>query len=153
MSRHTDPRERITSRVLVTPSGCWEWSGSRTPQGYGRLSFDGEPTYSHRLAYELFVGPIPQGLQIDHLCRNRACCNPDHLEPVSGAENLHRSAFTVASRNVRKTQCPQGHPYDDENTYVTPNGARGCRTCRRTSDLAYRTRKALRAANVPDLAA
>jgi hypothetical protein len=81
---------------------------------------------AHRLSYEHHVGPIPDGLQIDHTCRNRKCVNPEHLEPVTNAENTTRQDH--AER--RKTHCPKGHPYDEANTYVDPSGARRCRACR-----------------------
>lgn len=112
---------------VIGPTECWWWIGARNDQGYGRLGVGPRGAgmvYAHRFAYELFVGPIPDGLEPDHLCRNPPCVNPSHLEPVTHAENIRRGlAVRVA--------CPHGHPYDEENTYRTPAGHRRCRTCER----------------------
>ena len=106
--------------------GCWLWTGHVGPHGYAR--FDGV-AWAHRWSYEHFVGPIPVGLEIDHLCRNRSCVNPDHLEPVTRRENLLRGD-TFASRNAAKTHCIHGHEFTPANTYVAAGGGRYCRTCR-----------------------
>lgn len=121
----------IRSRTLVDEVGCWVWQGYRTAHGYGRIGAD----YAHRLTYELVVGPIPDGLQLDHLCRNRGCCNPAHLEPVTMAENIRRGYG-----HGSETHCPQGHPYDEANTYRPKRGGRMCRTCKRNRDRAGRSR-------------
>jgi hypothetical protein len=119
------PIERLMRRVTVTDSGCWEYGGSRINTGYGMVVSDGHHVLTHRLSYEHFVGPIPDGLVLDHLCRNRPCCNPAHLEPVTVAENNRRAAY-------KRDLCKRGHPLDEENTYVNPsNGMRQCRTCRK----------------------
>jgi len=108
---------------------CWIWVASRNPGGYGQFQLDGRPQSAHRLAYTEMVAEIPAGLQLDHLCRNRACVRPDHLEPVTGRVNLLRGeTFTAA--NVAKTHCPRGHEYAGENMRVD-GGHRTCRACER----------------------
>ena len=114
------------------PEGCWLWTGALS-DGYGSFGIEGHRTKgAHRYAYETLVGPVPSGLQLDHLCRVRNCVNPDHLEPVTQRENLLRSEG-AAARNARKTHCENGHPFDDENTSST-NGKRRCRACGRESE-------------------
>lgn len=107
---------------------CWNWTGADNGHGYGVFSIHARQQYAHRIAYELHVGPIPAGTEIDHLCRNRRCVNPDHLEAVSHAVNMHRGD-TIAAKNAAKTHCPKGHPFDDANTAYRPNGGRRCRAC------------------------
>jgi hypothetical protein len=112
-------------------SGCWLWTGACCGHGYGRFSpKKGRMHIAHRFSYTNYVGPIPENLQIDHLCRVRSCVNPSHLEAVSARENTLRSAGVTAS-NYRKTHCPKGHEYDFKNTYITAIGGRRCRTCQR----------------------
>lgn len=109
--------------LLSDDSGCW--SNDTQRQTYAEF----EGMSAHRWAYEHFVGPIPDGLQLDHLCRNTHCANPSHLEPVTAQENLRRSTNFVAD-NMRKTHCPTGHPYSDQNTRMT-SGKRTCIQCKR----------------------
>jgi hypothetical protein len=116
--------ERIADRFTVG-DGCWEWSGSRSAAGYGNVWVDGRQRYAHRVMYELLVGPIPAGLQIDHLCRNRSCVNPGHMEPVTSKENTLRGN-SMSARHARQTECPHGHSLSDAMHYK--NG-RSCRTC------------------------
>lgn len=126
---------RVKGLYLVEGNGCWAWLGAFDPHGYGKM-WDGRTNVrAHRLMYELHVGEIPNGLVIDHLCRNTACVNPSHLEPVTIRENTLRG-FGPASINARKTKCKNGHDFSIENTYVNPQGRRTCRTCQRS-----RTRK------------
>lgn len=128
---------RMNAKTRVTPTGCWEWTGSRQRNGYGRVSFQGQSRFSHRVGYTLLVGPIPEGMQIDHLCRNRACWNPDHLEVVTCRVNLLRGE-TLPAACAAKTACPRSHLYDAENTWVDNRGARICRTCNKTRCKTYR---------------
>lgn len=136
----TEPRfERFRAKYVVdAESGCWVWI---TGNGdYGRIRVGAEVKIAHRVAYELFVGPIPAGMQIDHLCRNRSCVNPSHLEPVTNRENTLRGVG-FAAVNASKTECDHGHDYTPENTYVTPDGSRQCRECRRAFDRKRRPAK------------
>lgn len=120
----------LLTRITMRPgSECWEFTGPRNGLGYGRLSRDGKDDYAHRGSYELLVGPIPDGLTLDHLCRNPPCVNPAHLEPVTMAENSRRGTSPPAV-NFRKTHCVNGHEFTEENTYRRPdNGRRVCRRC------------------------
>lgn len=105
---------------MMDDRGCWEWVGNITG-GYGQFSVDARPTVAHRVAYELLVGPIPRGLEVDHLCFNKTCVNPQHLEPVTRHENLKR-------RSARRMLCKYGHPLEQQ---VTHPEWRFCRTCAR----------------------
>ena len=125
--------ERFWRKVRKDPNGCWEWQGAKG-QGYGNFYLHGKFPRAHRYAYELLVGPIPDGLTLDHLCRNRACVNPDHLEPVTQKVNTLRGEG-LAAQNARKTHCPEGHPLNGDNLYQQPgNGYRRCRECGKIKD-------------------
>lgn len=118
-------RERILSKVLPEPnSGCWLWDAFVHPTGYAVLRADGKSQYAHRLSYEAFVGPVPSGLQLDHLCRIRSCVNPSHLEPVTPKENTRRGLNMIP-----RTHCRKGHEFSDDNLYWYL-GRRQCRKCR-----------------------
>lgn len=111
-------------------TGCIEWTG-KISDGYGRIYLvGGVYAMAHRVSYEVQHGPIPTGLQLDHLCRNRRCVNPDHLEPVTSRDNTLRGAG-VAALNAVKTHCWRGHEFTAENTIVRQDGRRQCRTCSR----------------------
>src|SRR5690348_14749328 len=130
MARQRSPwHARFWNRIQVTESDCWVWMGAKSKAGYGQLWSDGKVAYLHRLTFEFYVGPIPEGLTIDHLCRNRACCNPAHLEAVPLRENIRRSDSATAN-NARKTHCVNGHLFDEVNTQFTSKGRR-CRACHR----------------------
>lgn len=130
MSVSTTTEQRFWAKVEKT-NACWLWQGTKSADGYGRfrVSENKRLEAAHRYAYGLLVGPIPEGLTLDHLCRNPGCVNPDHLEPVTLRENILRSDGLPA-RNARKTHCDKGHPFSAENTYLL-GGKRHCRQCGR----------------------
>ena len=130
--------ERV-QRKVVKQGDCWIYTGKIDPQGYGGYVWTGEYYITHRIAYQSLVGDIADGLEIDHLCRVRACCNPSHLEAVPHQVNLMRGE-TIAARNASATHCPRGHEYTEANTYISPRGARDCRDCRRRRRREYRAR-------------
>lgn len=135
--RDTKPRERLLARLVPQDNGCWHWTGVVDKQGYGRVGYKGRKSETiQRAVYDCFVGPIPAGLHVDHTCHNadpdclnttecmhRRCGNPEHLEPVTRAENTRRN------KNSRKTKCKHGHVYTPENTYLNSVGARVCIIC------------------------
>jgi hypothetical protein len=140
--RDLDLRGRVEARInRESNPPCWMWSG--TSDGYGLIVPPGadRARNAHRVVYELYVGPIPDGFHLDHLCRTPHCVNPDHLEPVTPRENYLRG-ISPAAENARKTECVWGHPFDEENTYVAKNGSRKCKECirRRTRERRARLR-------------
>lgn len=135
----TSPLRRIVRKTIYTEAGCLEWGG-HTYNGYGRIGVGSRSDGSnrnavavHRVAYEILVGPVPADLDLDHLCRNRACWRPDHLEPVTRKENVQRGLLGG------RTHCKHGHPLDA--AYVRADGGRDCRTCRRERRARWKARQ------------
>ena len=131
-----DLAERFVEKVEEPFDGhndCCIWKGSKTGSGYGQIWVGGRHVTAHRIAHELFIGPIPEGHAVDHLCRNRLCVRPDHLEPLPHYDNWSQFQWS-------KTHCLAGHPYDEENTYRY-RGERQCRICRREAVRRYQQRK------------
>lgn len=138
MYRIEDLPARVAAKIWVNPeTGCWEWQGSRYRNGYGQFGWRGWTKLAHRAVYILLVGPIPEGLTLDHVkargCRSKACCWPVHLEPVTDLENGLR-AGTGPAINATKTHCVHGHEFDLANTRIRPDGKRECRECERARD-------------------
>ena len=134
-----DWHDRFDAKWMPEPmSGCWLWIGSGA-RGYGYFLLEGHYGPAHRVAYERWVGPIPEGLDLDHLCRNRACVNPEHLEPVTRAENLRRGLGGRLRK--RRWKCPAGHPYEGRNLYVNPLGRWVCRTCSKAAMARFKARR------------
>lgn len=122
------PRTREMSQPSHLALSCCIWTGYRGPNGYGLFTMDGVRDYVHRQSFRYFNGPIPDGMHIDHLCRNRACVEPSHLEAVTPKVNAERGIKAM------KTHCVHGHEFTEANTYIAPdNGTRKCRTCRAES--------------------
>lgn len=123
----TPEQERFLTHVSPEPNtGCWLWTAAVDRGGYGLFKATPKMVRAPKYSYEMHVGSVPEGLQIDHLCRARSCVNPDHLEPVTPKENTRRSPIHCGSR----THCPQGHPLSGDNLYKDPSGKRRCRKCR-----------------------
>ena len=123
------PVERIMARIEREPnSGCWIWMGATNGKGYAQLGIAGKTKSAYKVLYESLVGPIPDGLEMDHLCRVRCCVNPAHMEPVTHQENCRRVASLI-------THCPKGHEFTPENSYWN-RGARACRKCNNINSLA-----------------
>lgn len=127
------PLDRLTAKLSVSWVGCWEiQESSRDKKGYGRFWLDGRTVKAHRAAWVLLVGDCPEGLEPDHRCRNKSCCNPDHLEWVTQAENTRRAHF--------RTHCKYGHSMED--AFEKSRGGRKCRKCNRVRSLeSYHRRK------------
>lgn len=122
------------------PNGCWEWNACLI-RGYGQVNVGKKKrARAHRVSYLMAIGPIPDGFEIDHLCRNTKCVNPDHLEAVTPRVNTLRSEG-ITAKNARKTHCPQGHPYDLANTRIRADGYRECRECKRQAWGDWKRRK------------
>ncbi len=136
--------QKFFQRTLIAVDGCWLWQWGLTEHGYASfIGDDKRPVYAHRWSYERFVGPIPEGLVIDHLCRNRGCVRPDHLEPVPQRVNTARGTSNGAVARTWET-CLHGHPRTPENTYVRRNGWIMCKPCARASVMrSYYAKKAV----------
>lgn len=117
--------DRFIEKIVLGPSGCWLWTAGANDKGYAWFRGDNGPVLGHVFAYEFFIGSVPNGLELDHLCRVRRCVNPTHVEPVTHQINMARGFFGSL------TACFVGHPLNETNTYVTPSGHRCCRVCRR----------------------
>ena len=133
-----DP-EWLMTKVDTLTSSCWLWAGSKYRNGYGKYGKKG--IMAHRIFYTLFKGSVPEDMCIDHLCKERSCVNPDHLEIVTLVENVLRGESTHA-KNARKTKCKKGHTFTAKNTYIQPS--RGSRACRKCHAIAEAKRRALK---------
>jgi hypothetical protein len=144
--RRIEAEKQIESRFWskvdrsAGPDDCWPWQAALLSEGYGTFLLRGKTLRAHRVAYELVIGPIPAGLQVDHLCRNRACVNPAHLEAVTQRTNVLRGVGASA-RNARKTHCANGHEFTEENTARNEAGERRCRKCSQESQRRYADKK------------
>jgi hypothetical protein len=123
----------IQDKLWVTPEGCWHYTGALTRGGYGMAR-----TLVHRYVWTTLVGDIPDGMQIDHACKQRSCCNPAHLRVVTRRANVLNNSGGVAARNARKVACKAGHLFDEANTYLRPDGYRTCRICRAKAQRKYK---------------
>jgi hypothetical protein len=140
---HKDVRRFLAKYEVDTETGCWNWTAGKNSWGYGTFWLNGRNERAHRFSYEALIGTIPGGLHIDHLCRNRKCVNPAHMEPVTLQENTRRGES--GWKQAAKSHCPKGHPYAGSNLYlhVQPSGPRRhCRTCRNEAREASRKRVA-----------
>jgi hypothetical protein len=152
MRRTVPVLDRFWRKIAVAgPHDCWEWMGTRDHLGYGKFSIGGARKYggrevkAHAFAYEVIVGPIPEGLTIDHLCRNPGCVNPAHLEAVTHGENMRRGNG-FSGLNFRKTHCDRGHAFDRVNTRIKVDTRgrvhRACRNCQREDQRSRRAKVA-----------
>ena len=136
---HDSVEDRFWRRVEVNGDGCWSWTGSLNQQGYARIRANGRKQQAHRVAWEVIAGrEIADGLHLDHLCRNRGCVNPDHLEPVTSRENTRRGVAPSAVA-ARMNMCVKGvHALEGDNVYVKTSGKRECRACALETRARYR---------------
>ena len=149
---HGNPKRSSSARVgwIVAENGCHIWQGCRSTDGYGRAKIDGRMQQVHRIRYEREVGPIPEGVVLDHFaCDNPSCCNPAHVRPATDRENILRGGG-VSAVHAAKTHCVHGHPFSGDNLYVTPAGYRRCRTCDRAREQGRGKRRRPLRARGPD---
>lgn len=141
MSRPARPLEERLFEKIDAAGPCWLWTAAKNRGGYGVISRGrgGGVAIVHRLVWGLLAGPIPEGTELDHLCRVRACCNPDHLEPVTRAVNVARGAQRAGV--PRKTHCKRGHAFTPENSRPNGNHGRACRECVNDANRRYRNRQ------------
>ena len=152
--RHGDPEiqskwrkltfeDRTKDKWEVVESGCWEWTAGKQFWGYGIITVLGKSFRAHRYVYENLVGPIPEGAELDHLCRNPPCVNPAHLEPVTHKENMRRAAphWDRPRPSLEASHCVNGHRLSEENIYRLPNGGVRCRECGRAACRRWYARK------------
>lgn len=130
-ARLSDVEWIASGKYSLTGEGCWQWNGSICRDGYGKCNRRAGQFLAHRAFYTILVGPIKAGFELDHLCKNRSCVNPAHLEEVTHTENVRRGDYTSNHRNRRKTHCKRGHALTDDNVSVRPSGARRCTKCSR----------------------
>lgn len=139
MTTGSSYQDRILKKIFIDENGCWNWTGFVHPKGYGLFGYNGKTCLVHRVSYLLFRGSIEDGLTIDHLCRNRKCINPEHLEPVDQRTNVLRGE-TIAADNISKNFCIRGHSLSGDNLVIRKDGNRECRECRRRRSKEYRER-------------
>ena len=125
---------RLSRNAVVVDTACWTWTGARQSAGYGSMGMNGKTVLVHRYAYEMLVGPIPEGMTVDHLCSNKVCFRPEHLQLLDRNANSRKHYAAI-------THCPQGHEYDVANTKLSKRGTRSCRTCYNLARVARRAMK------------
>lgn len=146
-----DMSDRLMTHIVLNPAtGCWHWTGYVRKAGYGiiniRRNGKNYPRHAHRVAYETFRGPVPEGMQVDHLCRRRDCINPSHMEVVTPGENTRRGivAEVQRQRHAKRTHCKNGHLLSADNVYqghCKGFPARGCKICRKAADQRFRAKR------------
>ncbi len=143
--RRTAKTRLFRNVVVDLDGGCWQWIGCTDGDGYGRINIRRAALRTHTVMWWLYVGEVPAGLTLDHLCRNTSCCNPGHLEPVTRSENVRRELLAIGHHNAKKTHCPVGHPYNAQNTGNHRRGDgrtyRRCLACNAARKRAWRARQ------------
>lgn len=141
MTDHQKTIDRMASKFINNPNnGCWEWVASKS-NGYGRFWYKNKLEYAHRISHFIHIGPIPDGLTIDHLCKNPPCINPKHLEVVTQRVNSIERGTSPPAQNAKKTHCIRGHEFTDENTYLYKHRDKPKRSCKECQHLRYLKRK------------